>query len=67
MQENNKNMHLVTDPLYFIIEEKQNSVELTDFGIEYISKTLMTKSFLFCRIWEVKWPTLNILDFRLMN
>jgi preprotein translocase subunit SecA len=38
MQENNKNMHLVTDPLYFIIEEKQNSVELTDKGIEYISK-----------------------------
>jgi preprotein translocase subunit SecA len=38
MQENNKNMHIVTDPLYFIIEEKQNSVELTDKGIEYISK-----------------------------
>ncbi len=38
MQENNKNMHVVTDPLYFIIEEKQNSVELTDKGIEMISK-----------------------------
>ncbi len=38
MQENNKNMHVVTDPLYFIIEEKQNSVELTDKGIEYISR-----------------------------
>ena len=38
MQENNKNMHIVTDPLYFIIDEKQNSVELTDKGIEYISK-----------------------------
>ncbi len=37
MQENNKNMHLVTDPLYFIIEEKQNSVELTDKGIDLIS------------------------------
>ncbi len=37
MQENNKNMHVVTDPLYFIIDEKQNSVELTDKGIEYIS------------------------------
>ena len=30
MQENSKNMHVVTDPLYFIIEEAQNSVELTD-------------------------------------
>ncbi|MEZ5107117.1 MAG: preprotein translocase subunit SecA [Draconibacterium sp.] len=38
MQENNKNMHIVTDPLYFIIEEKQNSVELTDKGIDLISQ-----------------------------
>ena len=38
MQENNKNMHIVTDPLYFIIEEKLNSVELTDKGIDLISK-----------------------------
>lgn len=45
MQENNKNMHIVTDPLYFIIEEKQNSVELTDFGIDYISKNLDDKEF----------------------
>uniref|UniRef100_UPI003217B4E3 preprotein translocase subunit SecA n=1 Tax=uncultured Draconibacterium sp. TaxID=1573823 RepID=UPI003217B4E3 len=38
MQENSKNMHIVTDPLYFIIDEKQNSVELTDKGIDLISK-----------------------------
>ncbi len=37
MQDNSKNMHIVTDPLYFIIEEKQNSVELTDKGIDLIS------------------------------
>ena len=37
LQENSKNMHVVTDPLYFIIEEKQNSVELTDKGIDLIS------------------------------
>ncbi|WP_372772480.1 preprotein translocase subunit SecA [Mangrovibacterium sp.] len=37
MQDNNKNMHIVTDPLFFIIEEKQNSVELTDKGIDLIS------------------------------
>ncbi|WP_159517285.1 preprotein translocase subunit SecA [Sunxiuqinia indica] len=37
MQDNSKNMHVVTDPLYFIIEEKQNSVELTDKGIDLIS------------------------------
>ena len=37
MQENSKNMHIVTDPLFFIIEEKQNSVEMTDKGIDLIS------------------------------
>jgi preprotein translocase subunit SecA len=37
MQDNSKNMHIVTDPLYFVIEEKLNSVELTDKGIDLIS------------------------------
>jgi len=37
MQDNSKNMHIVTDPLYFIIDEKLNSVELTDKGIDLIS------------------------------
>ncbi len=39
MQENNKNMHIVTDPLCFIIDEKTNSVELTDKGIDLITGT----------------------------
>ena len=37
MADNSKNMHIVTDELYFIIEEKQNSVELTDKGIDILS------------------------------
>jgi preprotein translocase subunit SecA len=37
MQEQSKNMHLVTDDLYFIIEEKMNSVELTEKGIDLIT------------------------------
>ncbi|HPR85773.1 MAG TPA: preprotein translocase subunit SecA [Prolixibacteraceae bacterium] len=37
MQDNNKLMHIITDPLYFVIDEKQNSVELTDKGIDLIS------------------------------
>ncbi len=37
MQDNNKNMHKVTDELFFIIDEKTNSVELTDKGIDLIS------------------------------
>lgn len=37
MQENNRNMHIATDPLYFVIDEKNNSVELTDKGIDLIT------------------------------
>ncbi|MDD3566910.1 MAG: preprotein translocase subunit SecA [Bacteroidales bacterium] len=37
MQENNKNMHIVTDDLFFVVDEKQNSVELTDKGIDLIT------------------------------
>jgi preprotein translocase subunit SecA len=37
MQEQSKNMHLVTDDLFFIIEEKMNSVELTEKGIDVIT------------------------------
>ncbi|MGQ7869930.1 preprotein translocase subunit SecA [Sunxiuqinia sp. sy24] len=45
MQDNSKNMHVVTDPLYFIIEEKQNSVELTDKGIDLISSDVDDQEF----------------------
>lgn len=45
MQDNNKNMHIVTDPLFFVIEEKQNSVELTDKGIDLISAGFEDPSF----------------------
>jgi preprotein translocase subunit SecA len=37
MQENNKNMHIATDELYFVIDEKVNSIDLTDKGIDYLS------------------------------
>ena len=37
MQENNRNMHIATDPLYFVIDEKQNSIELTDKGLDLIT------------------------------
>ena len=45
MQDNSKNMHVVTDELYFIIEEKQNSVELTDKGIDILSRDNSDTSF----------------------
>ena len=37
MQENSKNMHIVTEELFFVIDEKNNSVELTDKGIDLIT------------------------------
>ena len=38
MQDNNRRMPEITDPLYFVIDEKLNSVELTDKGHEELSK-----------------------------
>ncbi|MDR2361157.1 MAG: preprotein translocase subunit SecA [Prevotellaceae bacterium] len=45
MQDNNKQMHLVTDDLFFIIDEKQHSVELTDKGIDIISGNVSDHKF----------------------
>ncbi|QRX63791.1 preprotein translocase subunit SecA [Dysgonomonadaceae bacterium zrk40] len=37
MQEQMRNMHVVTDPLYFVNDEKMNSIELTDKGIDLLT------------------------------
>ncbi len=37
MQDNNKRMHEVTDDLYFVIDEKNNTIELTDKGLDHIT------------------------------
>jgi preprotein translocase subunit SecA len=38
MADNNREMHLVDAELYFTIEEKNNQIELTDKGIDSLSK-----------------------------
>ena len=38
MQEQNKNMHIVDAPLLFTIDEKNRNVELTDRGVDFLSK-----------------------------
>ncbi|MDO4707022.1 MAG: preprotein translocase subunit SecA [Porphyromonadaceae bacterium] len=38
LQDNMRNMHLVTDDLYFVIDEKHNSIELTDKGIDLLTR-----------------------------
>jgi preprotein translocase subunit SecA len=44
MQEQNKHMHIIDDELYFVIEEKNNVIELTEKGIDLITGALMTRS-----------------------
>ena len=38
MQDNNREMPVVTDPLFFIIDEKNNTVEMTDKGIDVLTR-----------------------------
>ena len=45
MQDNNKMMHIITDPLFFVVDEKQNSVELTDKGVDLISDDVEDQTF----------------------
>ena len=37
MENNNRNMHIITEELYFVIDEKNNSIELTDKGIDLLT------------------------------
>ena len=37
MQDNEKDMHIATDELYFVIDEKNKTIELTDKGIDTIT------------------------------
>ncbi len=37
LQENEKNMHIATDELYFVIDEKNKTIELTDKGIDLMT------------------------------
>jgi preprotein translocase subunit SecA len=45
MQNNNKEMPKVTDELFFIIDEKVNSIELTEKGIDLISTSVEDAGF----------------------
>ena len=45
MQEQSKHMHIADEPLLFTIDEKNRQVELTELGIEYLSKGKEDPSF----------------------
>jgi len=37
MQDNNRNMHIIDEDLYFVIDEKNNQIDLTEKGTELLS------------------------------
>ncbi|QOW11177.1 preprotein translocase subunit SecA [Kaistella flava (ex Peng et al. 2021)] len=45
MQDNNKDMPIVDKDLYFVIDEKNNQIDLTDKGVEYMSAGNEDKDF----------------------
>jgi preprotein translocase subunit SecA len=45
MQEQGKNMHIIDDELFFVIDEKTNAIELKEKGIALISKSIADKDF----------------------
>lgn len=45
MQEQSKNMHIIDDELFFTIDEKNNQIELTDKGIDLITKSYQDPKF----------------------
>ena len=45
MQDNERQMHIVTDDLYFVINEQQHSVDLTDKGHDSLAKSVNNADF----------------------
>ncbi len=45
LQEQAKNMHIIDDELYFVIDEKNNSVDLTEKGIDLLTKSYEDSEF----------------------
>ena len=45
MQDNEKEMPVVTDPLYFVINEQQHSVDMTDKGHDILAKAVGDENF----------------------
>jgi preprotein translocase subunit SecA len=45
MAEQNRNMHIVDEPLYFVIDEKNNQIELTDKGIDLLNQSYNDPNF----------------------
>jgi preprotein translocase subunit SecA len=45
LQEQQKNMHIVDEELYFVIDEKNNSIDITEKGIDLITESYQETDF----------------------
>ena len=45
MQDQSKEMHIVDEELFFVIDEKNNTIELTEKGIDLMTKEIEDKNF----------------------
>lgn len=45
MQDQNKEMHLVDEELFFVIDEKHNTIELSEKGLELVTKNMEDDQF----------------------
>merc|ERR1711935_865248 len=45
MQDNNREMHVIDANLYFVIDEKNNQVDPTEKGVEYLSESVQEENF----------------------
>ncbi len=45
MQDQSKEMHIVDEALFFVIDEKNNTIELTEKGIDLMTKEIEDKNF----------------------
>ena len=66
MENNNKRMPEAVEPLYFVVDEKLNSVDLTDKGFAWLSKATSDPDLFVmpditrpCRLWRrtSRFPT----------
>lgn len=45
MQDQNKEMHIIDEELYFVIDEKNNQIELTEKGLNLMTTSIEDKDF----------------------
>ena len=57
MQEQNKYMHIIDDELYFVVDEKQRTCELTDKGMDFLAQMGEDPRFYQLPMWAHRLPT----------